>query len=403
MKRCTANEFECIRDSTCIDLSSVGDGIIDCIDSSDECPDPIQQFRCRCGIPICIDRKHYMDGQINCDDGSDEGLEVTICQSFIQNELLPNGMLTRPQQQQPQQRPYDMNVPFMTVIGEDNADDDGEIDDHNTTTAAAAEAATNGNKYMADVDVDDPILLIPENIEELFSSEFFDSLSTTSSPYIDEITMNSTTTNNGDDIVSESNDDDDDDKDKNFSSSSSLSLMSSSSSSPSLLIDEQIITPNSSTIIMIDNTIETSTTKQSTMATTTSTSTSHQDVVELTGTFLPYELLTAPTKYPYYHRSMITPPILLEKLTETNSIVEITGTFIPQMMTQSYDSETGQHRQPMTTTITANNNTMMNESVNKERWKSTMTKIDANHAVETEKMARIKNQTSNKSNIYHWQ
>ena len=91
IKRCTANEFECIRDSTCIDLSSVGDGIIDCIDSSDECPDPIQQFRCRCGIPICIDRKHYMDGQINCDDGSDEGLEVTICQSFIQNELLPNG------------------------------------------------------------------------------------------------------------------------------------------------------------------------------------------------------------------------------------------------------------------------------------------------------------------------
>ncbi|OTF78554.1 hypothetical protein BLA29_000089 [Euroglyphus maynei] len=89
-KRCTAHEFECIHDSTCIDLSSVGDGIPDCMDASDECPDPNSQFRCRCGQPVCIDRQHYMDGQINCEDGSDEGLEVTVCQSFIHNELLPN-------------------------------------------------------------------------------------------------------------------------------------------------------------------------------------------------------------------------------------------------------------------------------------------------------------------------
>lgn len=68
----------------------VGNGIADCNDRSDECSDPSREFRCRCGRPVCIDRQHYMDGQINCEDGSDEGLTVTICQSFIQNELLPN-------------------------------------------------------------------------------------------------------------------------------------------------------------------------------------------------------------------------------------------------------------------------------------------------------------------------
>ncbi|OTF78555.1 EGF and SEA domain containing protein [Euroglyphus maynei] len=175
---------------------------------------------------------------------------------------------------------------------------DGEIDDQNTTR-------TNENKYMAE-DVDDPILLLPESLEDLFSPEFFDSISSSSLSPFAEI---ETTINN-----------DAGGKEENFPSSSPPP--------PPLTIDEQI-TFNST----MKNVIESSTMARS------------QDVVELTGTFLPYELLTAPTKYPYYHRSIITP-----NLTDTNSIVEITGTFIPQMMTHSFDAETDRQPQPITTT-----------------------------------------------------
>lgn len=94
---CGPGEFQCQPQpgqpkNLCIELRSVGDGVPDCPDGSDECPDPMRQFRCKCGLPLCIDRQQVMDGRINCEDGSDEGLDNSMlgCQSF-NNDLTLNG------------------------------------------------------------------------------------------------------------------------------------------------------------------------------------------------------------------------------------------------------------------------------------------------------------------------
>lgn len=170
----------------------------------------------------------------------------------------------------------------------------------------------NENKYTAE-----DVLLLPDNLEELLSSEQY--LPPPSS------SMSSSSTSSSSSLLS------------------SLPVTVEESLTPTSIEDAvSDITSTSSTVsIMLTSSKLLSNVNVSESDLIKSTpSLVNDDVVELTGTFLPFELLTAArSNYPYYHRPMNTPPLLLNKFTDTNlPIVEITGTFIPQQSVYSNDT-----------------------------------------------------------------